>query len=107
MYGDELSDKKWIAGEKIKIYDAAIIPDFSLCQLEEDELLFRLRKAVEDHPWIKIWNLAISIRAVSYTHLNMKRAATINIAVTISPSIGEISPPTRKPTIEDIPTVIL
>lgn len=62
LYGDELSDKKWIAGEKIKIYDAAIIPDFSLCQLEEDELLLRLRKAVEEHPWIKIWNLSVSIR---------------------------------------------
>lgn len=62
LYGDELSDKKWIAGEKIKIYDAAIVPDFSVCQLEEDELLFRLRKAVEEHTWIKIWNLSISIR---------------------------------------------
>lgn len=62
LYGDEFSDKKWIAGEKIKIYDAAIVPDFSLYQLEEDELLFRLRRAVEEHSWIKIWNLAISLR---------------------------------------------
>lgn len=31
-------------------------------QLEEDELYERIYKAVSEHSWIKIWNLAISIR---------------------------------------------
>lgn len=62
LYGEEWSEKKWIAGEKVRIYDAGIVPDFDVCHLEEDELLLRLRKVVEEHSWIKVWNLAISIR---------------------------------------------
>lgn len=62
LFGDELAGSDWVGGEKVQVLDATIVPDFSLYQLEEDELLFRLRKVVEDHPWVKIWNLAISIR---------------------------------------------
>lgn len=47
---------------KLKIYDGGIVPDFNIVQLEEDELLFALKKLVEEHPFIKVWNLAISIR---------------------------------------------
>lgn len=47
---------------KIKIYDATLVPDFEFVQLEEDELLLRLKKAIKEHTFIKVWNLAISIR---------------------------------------------
>lgn len=71
LYGEEWSTKKWIEGEKVKIYDAALVPDFSVYQLEEDELLARLKQAVEEHSWIKVWNLAISIRfEVDLTHIS-------------------------------------
>lgn len=47
---------------KVKIYDGAIVPDFNIVHLEEDEILKRLKKVIEDHKDIKIWNLARSIR---------------------------------------------
>lgn len=71
LYGEEWNAKKWVGGEKVKIYDAALVPDFSIHQLEEDELLERLKQAVEEHSWIKVWNLAISIRfEVDLTHIS-------------------------------------
>lgn len=62
IYGDELSSVNWVGGDRVKLYDAAIVPDFNEYQLEEDELLERIIKVVEEHSWIKVWNLAISIR---------------------------------------------
>ena len=46
----------------VKIYDGAIIPDFNVIHLEEDELILRLKKVIEEHSDIKVWNLSISIR---------------------------------------------
>ncbi|AYV95540.1 peptidase S8 [Fusobacterium necrophorum subsp. funduliforme] len=62
LYGDLLSGQSWAGGKELRIFDAAVVPDFSVYQLEEDELYERIYKAVSEHSWIKIWNLAISIR---------------------------------------------
>lgn len=62
LYGDLLSGQIWAGGKELRIFDAAVVPDFSVYQLEEDELYERIYKAVSEHSWIKIWNLAISIR---------------------------------------------
>lgn len=53
---------QYLQNAQIKIYDGAIVPDFNLVQLEEDELFLRMKKLVEEHSFIKVWNLAISIR---------------------------------------------
>lgn len=62
LYGDLLSGQSWAGGKELRIFDAAVVPDFSVYQLEEDELYERIYKVVSEHSWIKIWNLAISIR---------------------------------------------
>lgn len=45
-----------------KVFDGGIVPDFNKIHLEEDELLLRLKHMIESNLYIKIWNLAISIR---------------------------------------------
>ena len=62
LYGDILSGETWAGGKPLQIFDAAVVPDFSVYQLEEDELYERIYKVVVEHSWIKVWNLAISIR---------------------------------------------
>lgn len=53
---------QYLQNEKVRIYDGGIVPDFNVVQLEEDELFLRMKKLVEEHSFIKVWNLAISIR---------------------------------------------
>ena len=62
LYGDTLSQEHWCGGREVQIFNAAVVPDFSVYQLEEDELYERIYKAISEHSWIKVWNLAISIR---------------------------------------------
>ena len=69
LYGDILEGKDWIGHKGIKLFDAAVFPDTSKEQLDEDDLIANIQEAIEaNHDKIKVWNLSISItREVSDT----------------------------------------
>lgn len=61
-YGDDLQGRELTGANNIKVFDAAVFPDLTKEQLEEDELIANIRDIIKQkHQDIKIWNLSISI----------------------------------------------
>ncbi len=62
VYGDKLENEKWVNHSGVRIFDAAIFPDTSKENVDEDELISNIQRVIElYHKEIKIWSLSISI----------------------------------------------
>lgn len=61
VHGDTLAGKKWVGHRGLKVIDAPILPSPQYGDVYEDELVGNIRKAVEGHPAVHVWNLSISI----------------------------------------------
>ena len=61
VHGDILAEKKWVGHHGLKVVDVPILSSPQYGDVYEDELVENIRKAIESHPTVHVWNLSISI----------------------------------------------
>lgn len=57
LYGDELEGRQWTRAGAFKLLDAAVFPKKNI-RVDEDDLIDNIRRAIEAHPNVRIWNLS-------------------------------------------------